>query len=132
MNRINRKMYLDKIIQVMKNDYPLIKNLKDYGFYDQFSKKELNYVLSGIFEKPIKKSGEYIYNKNGDEIYGEYYDGYWFKREYDENGYRIYYENSGGKWEKSEYDENGNMIYYETSDGIWKNLVTDFLEKINL
>jgi len=40
-----RQMYLDKIIQVMKNDYPIFKNLIDYGFYEQLSEDELNYVL---------------------------------------------------------------------------------------
>ncbi len=40
------QMFLDKIVQVMKNDYPIIKNLKEYGFWEQLSKDELKYVLS--------------------------------------------------------------------------------------
>ena len=83
MNRINRKIYLDKIIQVMKNDYPLIKNLKLYGFYDQFSKKELNYVFSGIFEQPVNIRGRNIFNQNLKRIYKEFYSGSWVKFEYD-------------------------------------------------
>jgi ATP-dependent helicase/DNAse subunit B len=33
-----RQMFLDKIIKVMKNDFPLFKNLKDYGFTEQLSR----------------------------------------------------------------------------------------------
>jgi hypothetical protein len=94
------KIYLDKIIKVMKNDFPLIKNLKDYGFYDQLSNEELNYVLSGIFGEPV-----------------EYYEG---GNIYDENGNIIYYEDTNGYWEKREYDDNGNEIYFENSDGYWR------------
>jgi hypothetical protein len=37
---------------------------------------------------------------------------------YDSNGNEIYYENSDGYWWKQEYDEsNGNRIYYEDSTG---------------
>jgi hypothetical protein len=36
-----REEFLNKIIKVMKNDYPIIKNLKDYGFWEQLSKDEL-------------------------------------------------------------------------------------------
>ena len=117
MNRINRKIYLDKIIQVMKNDYPLIKNLKLYGFYDQFSKKELNYVFSGIFEQPVNIRGRNIFNQNLKRIYKEFYSGSWIKIEYDDNGNKIYFENSGGFWRKFEYDDNGNNIYSEYYDG---------------
>ena len=69
-------MYLDKIVQIMKKDFPLIKNLKDYGFYDQFSKKELNYVLSGVFGQPVNKVDNHIYNNNGNKIYYENSNGY--------------------------------------------------------
>jgi hypothetical protein len=115
------QMFLDKIIQVMKNDFPLIKNLKDYGFYEQLSRDELNYVLSGIFGKPVEYyEGGNIYDENNKRIYNESSDGYWIKKEYDENGNEIYYEVSDGYWEKYEYDKNGNMIYFEDSDGYWK------------
>ncbi len=46
------KIYLDKIIKVIKNDYPLFKNLRDYGF--KLSEDELNYVLSKIFQQPVR------------------------------------------------------------------------------
>jgi len=135
-----RERYLDKIVHVMKNDYPLFHNLNLYGFYDQLSEEELNYVLSGIFgqKEPVKIKGTVVNDKNGNLIYSEdsygnwgeleynengkliyYVDSkdYWWKIEYDENGNEIYRENSNGWWEKSEYDKNGNEIYHETSLG---------------
>jgi hypothetical protein len=67
-----RQMFLNKIVHVMKNDFPLFKNMEDYGFYDQLSEDEINYVLSGIFGKPVDyyEDGN-IYNENGDDIYYE-------------------------------------------------------------
>ena len=88
----------------MKNDFPIIKNLKDYGFYDQLSGDELNYVLSGIFEQPVKKYINNIINENGNVIYRES-NGYWEKYKYDEYGNKIYYE-----------DSDGRIIYSENSD----------------
>jgi hypothetical protein len=38
-----------------------------------------------------------IKNKNGNKIYYEDSDGYWYKKEYDSNGNKIYYEDSNGK-----------------------------------
>jgi hypothetical protein len=38
-------------------------------------------------------------------------------RLYDSNGNIIYYENSDGFWYKQECDSKGNKIYYETSNG---------------
>jgi len=35
----------------------------------------------------------------------------------DSNGDVIYFENSNGYWWKCEYDSNGNKIYYENSKG---------------
>lgn len=60
-----------------------------------------------------------IKDKNGNPIYWEDSDGYWWKREYDSNGNEIYYENSNEYWCKSEYDSNGNEIYCEYSNGDW-------------
>jgi hypothetical protein len=115
-----RQMYLDKIIQVINNDYPLFKNMELYGFKEQLSEEELNYVLSGIFGEPVTLDGQNIYNQNGNQIYWEQSNGTWGKKEYDENGNKIYYENSYGYWEKKEYDENGNIIYHEDSYGYWE------------
>jgi hypothetical protein len=116
-----RKIYLDKIIRIMNNDFPLLKNLKIYGFYDQLSNDEMDYVLSGIFGQPVKVEGYGygIYDENGELIYWEEHDGFWEKSEYDKYGNRIYSEDSDGYWEKREYDEDGNIIYFEDSDGIW-------------
>ena len=35
----------------------------------------------------------------------------------DSDGNGIYYEKSDGYWFRHEYDSNGNVIYYENSDG---------------
>ena len=102
----------------MKNDFPLFKNLNLYGFYDQLSEDELNYVFSGIFGEPVTIRGNSIYNQNGNQIYYENSDGYWVKREY--NGNEIYNEDSNGNWSKFEYDDNGKQIYYEDSYGYIK------------
>ena len=58
-----------------------------------------------------------LYDTNGNEIYCENSNGYWYKREYDTNGNKIYYEDSSGYWSKHEFDVNGNIIYLETSTG---------------
>ena len=113
------QMFLDKIVQVMKNDFPLFKNMKLYGFYEQLSEEELIYVLSTIFGEPVRIIGLGIYSKRGKEIYYENYGGKWWKKEYDERGRLIYKEFSYGKWYKYEYDKNGNQIYSENSDGKW-------------
>ena len=134
-----QEQFLNKVIMLMKDDFPLFKNLKYYGF--NLSEEELNYVLSGIFGQPVTvryKNYIFIYDQNGNQIYYEnsfgnwekwgydengnqtYYEtseGFWVKREYDEYGNEIYYEYSYGDWEKREYDEYGNEIYYENSNG---------------
>lgn len=65
----------------------------------------------------IKKFPFIINDHNGNEIYYENSDGYWWKFEFDSNGNEIYYEDSEGFWWKSEYDSNGNRIYYEDLNG---------------
>ena len=60
-----------------------------------------------------------IKDRNGNEIYYEESNGYWYRREYDSNGNGIYYENYNGYWVKKEYDSNGNEIYLEDSNGYW-------------
>ena len=61
-----------------------------------------------------------IKDKDGNTIYYEDSDGYWFKREYDAHGNEIRCEYSDGYWVKREWDAQGKKIYYETSDGIIK------------
>ena len=103
----------------MKNDFPLFNNMELYGFYDELSEDEINYVFSGIFGKPVQRKIQSIYD-NHNEIYYEEPNGNWEKYEYNENGKLKYLENSYGDWYRKEYDENGNMIYHEYSDGFWK------------
>ncbi len=114
-----QEQFLNKIIKVIKNDFPLFKNMKSYGF--NLSKEELVYVLSGIFGEPVRKVGQTIYDEYGNILYYENSKGKWVKYEYDGNGNRIYLETSDGFWRKSEYDNNGNQIYYEDSDGEFYN-----------
>jgi hypothetical protein len=66
-----------------------------------------------------------IKDKSGNEIYCEYSDGYWIKREYDEKGNCICSERSDGFWTKQEYDKNSNEIFYECSDGYWSKKAYD-------
>ncbi len=64
-----------------------------------------------------------IQDSNGNRVYFETSDGYWYKKEYDSNGNQIYYESSNGFWSRfwsrCEYDSNGNQIYFESSKGSW-------------
>lgn len=66
----------------------------------------------------IKKFPFEIEDDNGNVIYIEESDGYWYKREYDSNNNEIYFEDSNGYWVKKEYDSNNNEIYFETSGGL--------------
>ena len=59
-----------------------------------------------------------IRDKNGNQIYWEYSNGYWEKCEYDSRGNLIYFEDSDGVWVKREYDSQGNQIYFEDSGGL--------------
>ena len=65
----------------------------------------------------IKQFPFEIKDSNGNQIYWETSDGYWFKREYDSKGNKIYVENSNGYWEKREFDSDSNLIYFENSYG---------------
>ncbi len=58
-----------------------------------------------------------IKDKNGNLIYWEDSDGYWWKWEHDSQGNKIYYETSYEYWDKQEYDSKGKRIYYENSNG---------------
>jgi hypothetical protein len=71
-----------------------------------------------------------IKDKNDNEIYSEYSNGFWNKCEYDDEGNGIYYENSNGYWLKSEYNDEGNVIYYENSDGFW--IKREYDDKVNV
>ncbi len=114
-------VYLNKIILLMKDEYPIYKNIESYGF--NLSEDELDYVLSGIFGEPVTvryKNYISIYDEYGNILYYENSNGLWIKYEYDNNGNQIYYEDSNGNWRKYEYDNNGNKVYYENSNGFWR------------
>ena len=114
-----KQMFLDKIVQVMRNGFPFFKNMKDYGFAVQLSDDEYRYIFKKIFGETARRRGNKLFNKNNDELYFEKSDGFWEKTEYDDNGNEIYHENYNGFWEKWEYDERGNKIYHEDSTGFW-------------
>ena len=95
-----RQMYLDKIIQIMKNDFPLFENMELYGFTEQLSEEEINYVLSEIFGEPVERDRNYLLSIN--------------------LGVYVYFESPGGeRWKIWKYNEIGDQIYVETSDGYW-------------
>jgi alpha-amylase/alpha-mannosidase (GH57 family) len=58
-----------------------------------------------------------IKDKNNNQIYIEYSNGYWCKREFDSKNNIIYCETSNGYWIKQEYDSNNKEIYWENSYG---------------
>lgn len=68
----------------------------------------------------VKEFPFIIKDKNGNVIYSEDSNGYWFKKEFDSNGNEIYYESSNGYWREHEYDSNGKEIYSENSYGAIK------------
>ena len=59
-----------------------------------------------------------IIDKNGSQIYIEYSNGFWEKREWDSQGRLIYREDCSGFWEKCEYDSESNRVYYENRNGV--------------
>ena len=63
---------------------------------------------------------KYEYNSQGNEIYCESSDGYWYKHEYNSQSNRIYYEDSNGYWTKYEYDSDDNQMYCQSSNGYIK------------
>jgi len=97
---INKEDSRDKL-----TEYGLINNEENMKTISQ----QLN-IKSFPFE---------IKDKNGNIIYCEDNDGFWFKKEYDEKNNLLYTESSKGYWGKYTYDENGNEIYYEENDGYW-------------
>ncbi len=84
-------------------------NIKDFPF--EIDDKDGNEIY-------CESSDGYWYKrewKDGNEIYFENSNGYWMKKEY-KDGLEVYYKSSYGSWWKKEY-ENGNEIYHENSDG---------------
>jgi hypothetical protein len=109
----------ERYINYIVNDIepPYFNYMKDaYGL----KQEEMVMVLSKVYNQPvtIKGKGNWVYNTNGNIIYFEDSDGYWYKKEFDQNGNLIYYESSNGDWVKYEYDVNGNETYFENSNGV--------------
>ena len=65
----------------------------------------------------IKEFPFQIKDSKGKQIYLEYSNEFWEKREYDSKGNLIYLEYSNGYWAKRECDSDGNRIYLENSNG---------------
>ena len=59
-------------------------------------------------------------NTNGQKVYYDGLDGYWWRCRYDENGQKVYQLYSDGSWERWEYDKNGEEVFHELSDGKWE------------
>jgi hypothetical protein len=76
-------------------------------------------TVAQLLKHDFSKGSLYLYDSNGNRIYSENSNGYWFKRDYDSNCNEIYFEDSDGYWHKREYDSNGNVIYCDYSDGFW-------------
>jgi len=85
---------------------------------DKFLKAKLQLQIMKTIAQQlnIKTFPFEIKDADDKEIYCEYSDGFWSKREYDADGNCIYYETSYGAWLKREYDADGNCIYIESSD----------------
>jgi hypothetical protein len=66
----------------------------------------------------VKKRPFGIKDANGNVIYYENSNGFWFKGEYDSDNNEIYYENSNNYWWRRQYDANGNKIYFQDSTGM--------------
>ena len=73
--------------------------------------------LKGEYQLVVKDKGFKVLDNEGNRVYFEDSNGYWFKQVYDDKDNIIYYENDDGYWEKYEYDNNGNVTYYEDSEG---------------
>ena len=71
--------------------------------------------------KKLLKNQEFptqLFDKNGNEIYCEYSNGYSYIKEYDSNNNLINCEHNNGYSYIQEFDSNNNRIYWENSQGI--------------
>jgi YD repeat-containing protein len=103
--------YYNKLINIL--EVPYFQNLRSIGIdVDQYET-----IFSKLYNQPVSKYGDSIFNDNGKPIYYENSDGEWVEWKYDDKGNLIYNENSKGSWVKIEYDLNGNEVYYENSNG---------------
>jgi len=96
--------YMNKIAEVMKNDYPIFSNMELYGFYDQLPEFIIPVVFNKIFGQIVNVEVGYHFNRKVRSVKNE-------------NNNLIYYEDGDGFWKKYEYDNRGNRIYYEDCTG---------------
>ncbi len=59
-----------------------------------------------------------MFDKNGNKIYCEISDNYWYRQEFNLNNQQTSYVDSKEYWGKWEYDKTGKQIYFENSDGL--------------
>ena len=107
------KRYIEHIVNDIESPY-FINMIDNYGLKDN----EYELVLSKVYEQPVSIKDNYVFDSNGNVIYQEDSNGYWYKKEYDTNNNEIYFEKNNGYWEKYEYNSNNNEIYYENSNGV--------------
>jgi len=86
----------ERYIEFIANDLqpPYFINMSDtYGLRPD----EYELVLSKVFNQPVTIKGNHrVYDTNGNQIYYEDSNGFWYKYEYDDYGYQNYYEDSYG------------------------------------
>ena len=58
-----------------------------------------------------------IFNEQGNIIYYEESNGYWFIQRYDKNNSIVYFDNSYGSWFEKKYDDNYHLIFHKKYDG---------------
>ncbi len=66
-----QELFINKIILLLKDDFPIFKNMESYGF--NLSEDELDYVLSGLFGVPVKKNGDVLYLLDNSSRSGKYW-----------------------------------------------------------
>lgn len=85
-----KEKYINGIINILKPPYFNFLRVNEVPKYLWYR------ILSKVFNQELEVSGDNIYNSNGNVIYLENSNGYWYKQEYDSNNNEIYYEDSDG------------------------------------
>lgn len=71
--------------------------------------------LSKRFNHNFENGNFNLYDKMGNQLYFEDFDGYWSETEYDGMGNQLYFKNSNNYWSKRVYDKDGKQIDYKNS-----------------
>ena len=105
-------------------------------FEDSFANIRYNKSKTLAKQLKINNFSFEINDNNGNRIYLENCNGFWYKQEFNQYNQKIYYESSNGliydnkpktlatqlkinKFPFHIIDDNENIIYYEFSDGFW-------------